>query len=83
MLYKTITDSIYPDEPEDKPICYCSKCENELYAGNEYITYCGEIICEFCLDDFTTGDWLELIGVSKEIVGPDMFNDYAYDRYDD
>jgi len=42
-----------PDEPETK--CKCSKCEEELYEGDDYYELDDEILCEDCAEE-----WLSL-----------------------
>ena len=68
---------------DEKPICYCEKCNGAIYKDMQFIEYDGEIICEFCYEDFSSNDWIDLMGLSKKTAEPDMFNDCAYDRYDD
>lgn len=82
-MFKGNIEYMFSDPPEEKAICHCSKCDCDIYRDVEFIEYDGDIICEFCLDDFSVNDWLELIGVSKKTAEPDMFNDEAYDKYDD
>lgn len=49
---------------EPKPSVYCRKCGKPMYAGDKHY----DDICEDCLNDMDTTEWLELFGENmKEI----------------
>lgn len=53
-----------PNAPEPEPAAYCRKCNEPLFVGDKQ--YDG--ICEACIDDMNTSEWLELFGENmKEI----------------
>lgn len=62
---------MYPEPKEPKAIFCCDSCNNDLYEGDEYIEYDGDIICRDCLEDFTTRDWLRLIDIDYVTVSKD------------
>lgn len=47
-----------PNAPEPEPVMRCSKCGEGLYAGDRHY----EGICERCLGDMDTSEWLGLFG---------------------
>lgn len=51
-----------PNAPEPKPVEYCYICEEGIYPGDQFFSTPDGCVCEECLDNFTTYDWLELMG---------------------
>ena len=46
MMPEMVERSIEP--PEDKVFCECDRCGGEIYVGEEYYDFDGDIICERC-----------------------------------
>lgn len=38
----------------ETPVCYCEKCNGEIYEGEEYYYIAEMKICEDCIDNFRT-----------------------------
>ena len=51
-----------PNAPEPKWIYQCSKCGEGIFAGDKYIDTGTETICEWCAEDMTVQEVLELFG---------------------
>lgn len=46
-------------------VFYCERCENPIYPGERYAAVCDAIICEDCLSDMTSAEWMNLAGGEK------------------
>lgn len=53
-----------PNAPEPQSIGWCAYCNEPILAGEEYAKVQGNMYHEECLDDFSTSEWLELLGES-------------------
>lgn len=51
-----------PNAPEPKPAASCRKCGGLMYIGDRHY----DNICEDCLDDMDTSEWLGLFGEDME-----------------
>lgn len=51
-----------PGATEPSAAAYCRRCGTPLFAGDKH--YDG--ICETCLDDMDTSEWLKLFGTNME-----------------
>lgn len=38
--------------PLHKPFCRCDMCEMDIYEGNDYYNFDGDIICDDCHEDY-------------------------------
>lgn len=51
-----------PNAPEPTAVFRCSKCGEGILDGDRYFDSSDGKICEECLDDMTTGEFLGLFG---------------------
>lgn len=57
----------YSDEPDIRPsriVCTCAECGEPIQIGEQYIDIDGDCYCEFCIDDMTKNEVLELAGLT-------------------
>lgn len=40
------------EPPEDKVFCQCDKCGGDIYVGEDYFDFYGDIICDDCKDSY-------------------------------
>ena len=38
--------------PRYMPVCRCGECERDIYPGEEYFDFDGDIVCEDCERDY-------------------------------
>lgn len=38
--------------PEDKVFCQCEKCGGDIYVGEDYYDFDGDVVCEECHRDY-------------------------------
>lgn len=62
---QTPCDSRCPNALERKPALYCERCGEPLFAGDRHYSS----ICESCLDELSTAEWLALIDAEMEEIG--------------
>lgn len=41
----------WAEEQEEEPKCICEKCGEPIYTDDIYYDVCGEIYCEYCMDE--------------------------------
>ena len=51
-----------PNAPEPKGIHRCIKCGYEIFEGDKYLEYDGEIVCEDCISDMSREELIEFLG---------------------
>lgn len=56
-----------PNAPEPKPAYICSKCGEGIFPGDSYYDTGKEQICEWCMEDMTSREILELLGEEYSI----------------
>lgn len=39
-----------PNAPEDQGVYVCDACGCAIHEGDRYLSACGVILCEFCID---------------------------------
>lgn len=40
------------EPPEDKVFCQCEKCGGDIYIGEDYFDFDGDIVCEDCYGSY-------------------------------
>ena len=59
-----------PNAPEPPSIGKCEHCGEPIHIGENYADIDGGLSCEDCLDDFSTSEWLDVLGVSLKEAEP-------------
>jgi len=53
-------------------VCFtCDRCGEDVLEGDEYIDVDNNIVCEFCIEDMTAKEVVELFGFQFEEAEPD------------
>ena len=47
--------------PEKSASSSCDICSGELYTGDDYYDFCGEIVCRDCISDYIEHNYLQTI----------------------
>ena len=64
----------YTDEPNIKPssiVYHCDKCGAPIKIGDRYINADGDSYCEYCIENMTKNEILELCGLRFAIADID------------
>lgn len=61
-----------PNAPEPKPVMRCQKCGDGIMAGDRALEMPNGAICEFCLDNMDTSEWLELFDERLTVIQEDQ-----------
>ncbi len=64
----------YTGEPNVKPssiVCRCEKCGSPVQIGDRYINADGDSYCEYCIENMTKNEVLELCGLRFTIADID------------
>lgn len=67
-----------PNAPDPPSIGECEHCHYPVYVGDNYADIDGELYCEDCLNNFSTDEWLDLLGASLKEAEP-YEPEYEYD----
>ncbi len=51
-----------PNAPEPTPVLQCSRCEEDIFEGEQYLCLPDGPLCETCLEDMTVYEFLEFTG---------------------
>ena len=47
---RTVNEAVW--QPIYKPFCRCNECGGDIYEGNDYYNFDGDIVCEDCQRDY-------------------------------
>ena len=61
-----------PNAPEPVPVVYCRMYGNGIMEGSRGLEMPNGVICEDCLDNMDTSDWLELFDERLTVIKEDQ-----------